>query len=134
MSRLGLHRTGSTAYRNYLRSPQWGFRRVRWFRECRKWGFEPVCQVCRKSLVDAGSLDLHHVSYEGVGWDEQRNQWIAAEQHTDLIPMCRNHHQQLHQMMDGRKEFYGWDRRRATVVIIRRLIDRFTRNIEGTQP
>ena len=107
---------------------------MRWFRECRKWGFEPVCQVCRKSLVDAGSLDLHHVSYEGVGWDEQRNQWIAAEQHTDLIPMCRNHHQQLHQMMDGRKEFYGWDRRRATVVIIRRLIDRFTRNIEGTQP
>lgn len=74
------------------------------------------------TLVDGGSLDLHHVSYEGVSWDDTAQQWVAREADDDLMPMCREHHQQLHRIMDGRKEFYGWDRRRASVVIIARLI------------
>lgn len=128
MGRYGLHRTGSPEYQQYLRSPQWGFRRVRWFRDCRARGYEPACQVCQVTLVDVGSLDLHHVSYAGVTWDETRQTWKAQEADADLMPMCRAHHQQLHTMMDRRKEFYGWDRRRATVVIISRLITRLARN------
>ena len=128
MSRYGLHRTGSTKYRDYLRSSQWGFRRVRWFRDCRARGFEPACQVCQITLTEAGTLDLHHVSYAGVTWDEHMQRWKAQEADDELMPMCREHHQQLHQMMDGRKEFYGWDRRRATVVIISRLVKRLARD------
>lgn len=71
------------------------------------------------------SLDLHQVSYEGVIWDTAAQRWSAREDHHDLLPMCRDHHEQLHRIMDGRKEFYGWDRRRATVVIVARLIQRF---------
>ena len=64
--------------------------------------------------------DRHHTSYEGVGQDADGT-WRAREADEDLMPMCREHHQQLHRMMDGKKEFYGWDRRRATVVIVARL-------------
>lgn len=123
MARFGLNRTGNGAYREYLRSQQWGFRRVRWFRDCRARGFEPACQVCGLTLAEAGSLDLHHTSYAGVH-REQDGTWRARESDTDLMPMCREHHRQLHRMMDGKKEFYGWDRRRATVVIVARLRQR----------
>lgn len=127
MSRLSLHRTGSSSYREYLRSPQWGFRRVRWFRDQRKRGFEPACQVCGITLTDAETLDLHHVSYEGVGRDSSTGQWRAQETDEDLMSLCRQHHRDLHRIMDGRKEFFGWDRRRATVVIIARMIRRHRR-------
>lgn len=128
MARYGLHRSGSPEYQQYLRSQQWGFRRIRWFRACRARGYEPACQVCQLTLAEAGSLDLHHVSYDGVTWDDSREVWKAQEADKDLMPLCRVHHEQLHRMMDGRKEFYGWDRRRATVVIIGRLITRLERN------
>lgn len=133
MSRFGLHRTGSAPYRRYLGSHQWGFRRVRWFRDCRANGYEPACQVCGTTLADEGSLDLHHVSYEGVSWHETKRQWVAAEADEDLMPMCRTHHQQLHRIIDGRKEFYGWNRRRATVVIVARLIDRHDRTVQSPE-
>jgi len=126
MARLGLHRTGNTAYsRGYLRSREWFARRRRWFEEVRAAGMEPACVVCsmtepegRRSGV---SLDLHHVSYAGVEQTEQ-GRWIAAEAHEDLMPLCRHDHQRLHQMMDGRREFYGWDRERATLWVVTHLI------------
>jgi|SRR5699024_6247209 len=132
VARMGLHRTRSLKYRQYLRSQQWGFRRVRWFRECRERGFEPACQVCAVTLQEVGSLDLHHVSYEGVRWDDQEQRWYAHEAYEDLMPLCRVHHEQLHRIMDGRKEFYGWDRRRATVVIVARMIRRYRWLESGT--
>lgn len=121
MARYGLHRTGSADYRAYLRSPQWGFRRVRWFRDCRACGAEPACLVCRITLTEAGKLDLHHVSYKGVQRDHG-GRWVAREQDEDLMPMCREHHQELHRRMDTRKEWFGWDRRRASVAIVTRMI------------
>ncbi|MFF5862493.1 hypothetical protein, partial [Micrococcus luteus] len=113
MGRFGLHRTSSAEYKRYLRSQAWGYRRVRWFADCRQAGQEPACQVCGITLTQAGTLDLHHVSYKGVGQDEE-GRWQAREAHNDLMPLCRDHHQRLHQIMDGKKEFFGWDRRRAT--------------------
>ena len=95
---------------------------MRWFRDCRAAGHEPACQVCGVTLSDVKSLDLHHVSYKGVTRDEVSGKWLAREAHEDLMPMCREHHQRLHQIMDGRKEFFGWDRRRATIVIVARMI------------
>lgn len=124
MSRLSLSRTGSRGYRQYLSSRAWHWRRQRWFRDCRARGFEPACQVCGVTLREAGSLDLHHVSYSGV-IERDDGSWQAAEQDEDLMPMCRTHHQALHRIMDRRKEFYGWDRLRATAVIVAHLHRQF---------
>lgn len=120
MSRMSLARTGSQDYRNYLRSRAWNWRRRRWFRDVRAAGREPACQVCGLRLEDTDSLDLHHVSYAGVGKVDGR--WAATEADEDLLPLCRADHQAVHRMLDRSKDFYGWDRRRATVVIIAHLV------------
>ncbi|SMY04385.1 MULTISPECIES: hypothetical protein [Brevibacterium] len=118
MSRLSLTRTGSSAYQSgYLRSQQWHWRRRRWFRDRRAAGFEPACQVCGVSLEDAGTLDLHHVSYDGVV-ENPDGSWTAREADEDLMPLCRDHHQAVHRIMDRKRDFHGWDRRRATLVIV----------------
>ena len=93
-------------------------------------GYEPACQVCGVRLETAGTLDLHHVSYAGV-IEGPDGRWIAGEADADLVPMCRDHHRRLHRMMDRRGEFYGWDRGRATVVIIAHLRREWTRRLAG---
>lgn len=120
MGRWSLRRTGSTGYREYLRTRAWNWRRQRWFRDRRRAGFEPACQVCSRTLDEVGALDLHHVSYDGVV-ERPDSGWQAREADEDLMPMCREHHGRLHRMMDRRGEFVGWDRRRATVVIVAHL-------------
>lgn len=118
MSRLSLTRTGSTEYqRGYLRSRAWNWRRRRWFRDHRNSGFEPACQVCGLRLDEAGSLDLHHVSYEGVK-QHPDGSWASEEEDADLMPLCRTHHQAVHRLMDRKRDFHGWNRRRATAVIV----------------
>lgn len=72
-------------------------------------------------LEDVGSLDLHHVSYDGVTKDD-RGQWVASEADDDLMPLCRTHHNKLHQIIDEHgRDYQGWNRRRASVVILGRL-------------
>lgn len=118
MSRLSLTRTGSNAYQlGYLRSQAWHWRRRRWFRDRRGDGFEPACQVCGVRLEDVDSLDLHHVSYLGVV-ENSDGTWAAREADEDLMPLCREHHQAVHRLMDRKRDFYGWERRRATLVIV----------------
>lgn len=122
MSRWSLTRTGSSSYQSgYLRSQAWHWRRRRWFRDRRTEGVEPACQVCGLRLEDTKSLDLHHVSYDGV-IENPDGTWRAAELDEDLMPLCRSHHRAVHRRMDRRREFYGWDRRRATIVIVASLI------------
>lgn len=133
MARLSLTRTGSTDYRDYLRSPQWGFRRVRWFRDARAGGCEPACPVCQLTLTEAGTLDLHHLRYDGVQRDTSTGAWKAQEKDEDLMPMCRAHHEQLHASLDARKEYFGWDRRRATVLIVVRMIRRHRKKTHDHQ-
>lgn len=116
MSRLSLSRTGNPQYREYLESNQWAKRRREWFEDCRAAGYEPACQVCERTLEKSGSLDLHHVSYDGVHQDEG-GWWWAEETDADLLPMCRLCHQELHRRMDAPRAYLGWSRRRATVHI-----------------
>lgn len=116
MSRMTLTRTGNREYREYLASAQWHRRRRLWFEAVREAGFEPACQVCGVTLSDAGSLDLHHISYEGVSHDPETGRWSSDEADDDLMEMCREDHMQLHERMDSRG-FLGWDRRRATMYI-----------------
>lgn len=124
MARISLSRTGNQRYQNgYLRSQAWGWRRQRWFRDCRQAGLEPACQVCEILMTDyrqltGKDLDLHHVSYDGVIYDEGSGKWIAKEADEDLMPMCRVCHNDLHRVMDRPKDHTGWDRSNATVNII----------------
>lgn len=120
MARMGLRRTRSKSYRKYLRSQSWNWRRRRWFRDRRAEGLEPACQVCGDRLEEVGTLDLHHVSYDGVT-EHPNGKWSARESDADLMPLCRDDHQAVHRMMDRRREFYGWSRYRATVVIVAHL-------------
>lgn len=125
MSRLSLTRTGSSEYsRGYLKSPAWHERRRQWFEDCRQAGFEPVCQVCEMTKAQLGGLDLHHLSYEGVSRELRTRRWVAAEDDADLMPMCRWCHQDLHRIMDRGRDYYGWDRTRATITILTGLRQR----------
>lgn len=126
---MSLRRSGNTEYRKYVRSQAWGWRRTRWFRDCRRRGTEPACQVCGARLDQNGTLDLHHVSYDGVK-QEPDGTWIAGEKDEDLLPLCREHHERLHKILDGHgRDYYGWNRRRASVVILARLKAEHTRNV-----
>lgn len=119
MSRYSLTRTGNTAYRQgYSRSPAWFARRDRWFEDFRAHtGQDPACYVCEMTKTQLGSLDLHHVSYQGVRRGP-RNRWVADERHEDLVPMCRWCHDDLHGRLDDGKTYYGWSRDTATFRII----------------
>lgn len=73
--------------------------------------------MCGARLEDVGSLDLHHVSYQGV-IENPDGSWTAREADADLMPLCRDHHRAVHRVMDRKRDFYGWERRRATLVIV----------------
>lgn len=106
-------------YANYLNSAAWKKRRIAYFEGVRRRGFEPGCQVCYGTLTGLGSLDLHHVSYEGVSKDSKTGFWVSKEPDGDLVPLCRECHERLHQLLDdNRYDYWGWDRKRATVVLM----------------
>lgn len=108
-------------YQGYLTSNAWRARRRKYFDAVRANGFEPACQVCFITQSEAGSLDLHHVSYDGVE-DLGNGRYRSTEADEDLVPLCRIHHEQLHQVFDiHRRSYYDWDRRRATVVVVNYL-------------
>lgn len=117
-------KTGSqrNSYSAYTQSPVWRARRRRWFQDCRKRGFEPACQVCGQTLTELGTLDLHHLSYQGVEQNSKTAMWISKETDEELLPLCRDDHESLHRILDeNRRDYWGWDRRRATVVVLSHL-------------
>lgn len=119
---MSLARKTSTAdraaYQGYLSSTPWKARRRRYFETVKAAGFEPACQVCFATLAELGVLDLHHVSYDGVK-EVAPGRFRAQEKDEDLVPLCRDHHEQLHRTFDQhRLTYWGWDRKRATVVVI----------------
>ncbi|GAB3249204.1 hypothetical protein [Arthrobacter pigmenti] len=116
--RTGKNRAG---YAAYLKSPAWAWRRQRWFRDCRRRGFEPACQVCGARVAELGTLDLHHTSYKGVTIGDDGT-FVAKEDDAALLPYCRDHHEALHRILDDRRrDYWGWSRPRATAVVTRIL-------------
>ena len=108
---------GRASYGAYLKSSAWAWRRQRWFRDCRRKGLEPACQVCGVTLARLGSLDLHHLRYEGVIISGDGT-FTAQEKDADLLPYCRDHHEALHRILDDRRrDYWGWSRARATIVV-----------------
>lgn len=112
---LSLGRSGNVAYTSgYLRSGAWFARRRAWFAAIEDSGRVVVCLVCGAG----GALDLHHVDYDGVR-QRANGSWVAGEADEDLMPLCRVCHELLHAELDRRRrDFWGWDRRRATAVLV----------------
>lgn len=105
-------------YAGYLRSSAWLSRKIRFYEALAEAGFVAVCQVCGARKSKATPLDLHHLSYEGVK-KLPGGQWVSSEADEDLIPLCREHHQQLHQILDTRgRDYRGWSRKKASLWII----------------
>jgi hypothetical protein len=73
----GLKRLGLRSYRQYLFSDDWAATRERY----QSSGRLQVCAVCHDPNVD-----LHHRTYQRLG----------QENLTDLVPLCRLHHNTLH--------------------------------------
>lgn len=108
-------------YASYLASHAWLHRKIRYYKALKAAGFIPVCQVCGCTQSHKRPLDLHHLSYEGVAKDAQGN-WVSKEKDEDLVPLCREHHQKLHQVLDQRgRDFRGWSRDKASIHIIKSM-------------
>lgn len=94
-------------YAAYLASPRWQARRQAWLRRyLASHGTEPLCVVCGKpwTLDD----DLHHASYANLGHEPDE----------DLIPIDRDCHEALHQILDTSRAWRAMPRPAATAGII----------------
>lgn len=69
---------GYSSYDEYLASPEWTAFKA-WYAKSK---FPQHCIVCKSK-----QFELHHWRYEDIGQDELH----------DVIPLCRDHHQQIHQ-------------------------------------
>lgn len=65
-------------YRVYVRSDAWAAVKARY----RKSKLPQKCVVCQSAVVD-----IHHKTYDRLG----------AERLTDLVPLCRKHHDRVHE-------------------------------------
>lgn len=73
-----LDQLGYGSYRQYLNGPEWAETKTRY----RNSGKLQSCLVCR-----APNVDLHHRTYKRLG----------QESLNDLVALCREHHERLHE-------------------------------------
>lgn len=78
------HELGFETYEDYLASPHWADFGDRY----RRAHGDPGCLVCQKRPVQ-----LHHVSYQRLG----------QERLEDVVPLCRFHHEEVHQLLRQRR-------------------------------
>lgn len=83
-------------YGTYMASPAWFRRREAWLEAWTTAHGEPTCRVCGAPWT-LRSGDLHHRTYARLG----------EERWTDLIPLCRTCHTELHRLLQGSP---GWRR------------------------
>jgi len=98
-------------YRAWMGSAAWLGRRRAWEeRQLEAHGTGPVCQVCGApwSLRHG---DLHHRSYARLG----------HEADTDLVPLCRACHGQLHRVLEPSTGWLCLGREAATDQVVARL-------------
>ncbi len=70
-------------YKTYIRSPEWYEVRSRY----RASKLPQTCKACGETKVE-----LHHKTYKRLG----------RERLTDLVPLCRKHHQQAHDLVKAK--------------------------------
>lgn len=81
-----LLRLGFACYADYLDSGHWQSFRGRY----RKSASQLTCKVC-----DDPRIELHHTTYERLG----------HERMTDVVPLCRSHHEQVHKLLKANNWF-----------------------------
>ena len=106
-----------TAYAAYMDSPAWFARREAWYRAfVATDAAQPLCTACGVAwMLDHG--DLHHRTYGRLG----------NERDEDLMPMCRDCHDELHRILERNPAWRRMGRPQATDLIVtgmaRRLSD-----------
>lgn len=103
----------------YLKSPAWFARRGSWIANELATKGHIECPLCLTN-VDRKSVELHHVSYDGV--KRTRTGWQALEADEDLVGMHKRCHEWVHRLLD-QDAYYGHikNRRLATRLVIERL-------------
>lgn len=96
---------GFGSYDEYLQSEHWQRFRKKFFKAKK---IKKTCYLCRKSNWD---VELHHRTYERLG----------KERLNDVIPVCRRHHEQLHNLLNER---FGGDVRVTNRILYHLLQDR----------
>lgn len=93
----------------YLASHEWSARKGEYFAWVRAQGFEPACQVCYVMLRDINHLDLHHHAYGGILVARpHRKEYISWESRMNLVPLCRDHHIQIHRQLSKIERAEGY--------------------------
>lgn len=93
----------------YLASSEWAARKAEYFAWVRTQGYEPACQVCYVMLTNIEHLDLHHHSYGGILVARpQRDKYISWESRMNLVPLCRDHHIQIHRQLSKIERAEGY--------------------------
>jgi len=96
-----------TEYGSYMSSPAWFAERERWLAAWTAVHGEPRCMVCdRPWTLRTG--DLHHRTYARLG----------HEQHSDLVPLCRICHTELHRLLESAPGWRRMPREQATDALI----------------
>lgn len=80
---------GFKTYEEYLDSDLWQQFRKKYFRSKKTKKF---CLVCLGDDEFNFSVELHHLTYERLG----------QERLNDVIPLCREHHEQVHEILKQR--------------------------------
>ena len=98
-------------YRAWMAGTAWLEHRRAWAeRQLEVHGAEPACQVCGAPW-SARHGDLHHRSYARLG----------HEADTDLVPLCRSCHGQLHRVLEPSTGWLRLGREVATDQVVARL-------------
>jgi len=70
-------------YRDYIQSAAWEVRKKQYYSKYAK-----ACHICG----DTDQVELNHIKYGNYGHERDR----------DLVPLCRTHHQALHDLIGVR--------------------------------
>lgn len=98
-----------TEYVTHMQSSRWFAFREAWAN--RQGGAAITCHVENCSVAWDDGLDLHHLSYDRLG----------SEHDSDLIAMCRRHHDELHKILRSSRHWRKLGLRAASLGIISRL-------------
>lgn len=77
---------GFSSYEEYLESEWWKTFRKKFFRSRVT---KKYCLVCAGDGEYNYTVELHHLTYDRLG----------AERLKDVIPLCREHHEQVHEIL-----------------------------------
>lgn len=99
-----LHGCGVSNYREYLASPHWKDVRRRYRTSKKPQG----CAVCGERWSE-----LHHRTYRRLG----------RERLSDLVPLCRQHHEAAHKAQRSSNDWTLWDSTRDYIAQAKRQVE-----------